>query len=416
MNHELTIPQRGVNNWHVPINGNFEQLDRDVEIRDLAANRDSYEPKQGALFRATDTGNLYRGTGSEWIRQDPPGVLVDWASITDFNAGNDGDDASATLKTALESVRNVYIPQGSYRLAKPLKFSSLSDRRIFGSGTLRYPQDGSEYMFEFEKSSGIEIYGISFDGNEKNTNDYGAVRFVGCSDISVRNCQFYSWGNSDGYTDEPHTVATRGSDDVDILYNSIVDSGGKGISVYAFDDDQTDSIRIIGNRTKNTDEEGIFAGTEHNSGTTRVVIAHNDIDTTKKQYGMRIGGLQPCNALITGNTIRNTYNAAIEVKSRSSSVYTITNNVVTGNNGINIRSVEEPLGGVIANNSIVDCNDSGQGIRLLSGCENVVVSGNYANQIEIDGGDNFSIFGNYTYGNGITARDARNVEEAMNIS
>ncbi|MGB9933857.1 hypothetical protein [Haloarcula amylolytica] len=271
-------------------------------------------------------------------------------------------------------------------------------------------------MFEFEKSSGIEIDGISFDGNEKNTNDYGAVRFVGCSDISVRNCQFYSWGNSDGYTDEPHTVATRGSDDVDILYNSIVDSGGKGISVYAFDDDQTDSIRIIGNRTKNTDEEGIFAGTEHNSGTTRVVIAHNDIDTTKKQYGMRIGGLQPCNALITGNTIRNTHNAAIEVKSRSSSVYTITNNVVTGNNGINIRSVEEPLGGVIANNSIVDCNDSGQGIRLLSGCENVIVSGNYANQIELDGGDNFSIFGNYTYGNGITTRGARNVEEAMNIS
>ena len=36
--------------------------------------------------------------------------------------------------------------------------------------------------------------------------------------------------------------------------------------------------------------------------------------------------------------------------------------------------------------------------------------------IDIEDGDNFSVYGNYTYGNGISTRGASNVEEAMNIS
>ena len=65
-NHDYTTPEQGAENWDVPINANFEQLDSDVEIRDAESNRDQYEPKQGAKFLATDTKNVFLGDGSTW--------------------------------------------------------------------------------------------------------------------------------------------------------------------------------------------------------------------------------------------------------------------------------------------------------------------------------------------------------------
>lgn len=72
MNHEYNTPNAGTSDWHVPLNANFEQLDTDVEIRDADANKSEYEPKDGALFRATDTGDVYLGDGSNWVEHNPP--------------------------------------------------------------------------------------------------------------------------------------------------------------------------------------------------------------------------------------------------------------------------------------------------------------------------------------------------------
>lgn len=65
-NHEYNVPNEGASDWHVPLNENFEALERDVEIRDTAANRSNYEPTSGARFLATDTGEVSLGDGSNW--------------------------------------------------------------------------------------------------------------------------------------------------------------------------------------------------------------------------------------------------------------------------------------------------------------------------------------------------------------
>ena len=65
-NHDYNTPGHGEENWHEPINENFERLDIDVAIRDIEANRDDYEPKDGATFVELDTGILYEGDGVEW--------------------------------------------------------------------------------------------------------------------------------------------------------------------------------------------------------------------------------------------------------------------------------------------------------------------------------------------------------------
>lgn len=65
-NHDYTVPKPGATDWHVPINDNFERLDRDVEIRDSEDRLGEYAPKEGAKFFATDTGATYCGDGSTW--------------------------------------------------------------------------------------------------------------------------------------------------------------------------------------------------------------------------------------------------------------------------------------------------------------------------------------------------------------
>lgn len=65
-NHNYNTPPRGTENWDVPLNENFEQLDTSIEIRDNDANRSEYEPKQGAKFLAVDTKKVYLGDGNQW--------------------------------------------------------------------------------------------------------------------------------------------------------------------------------------------------------------------------------------------------------------------------------------------------------------------------------------------------------------
>ena len=59
-------PSEGAVDWHIPLNENFERLDRDVEIRDTEAARGEYDPVEGAKFLATDSGATYVGDGDDW--------------------------------------------------------------------------------------------------------------------------------------------------------------------------------------------------------------------------------------------------------------------------------------------------------------------------------------------------------------
>lgn len=65
-NHGINKPEAGTQNWHGPLNENWEDLDTAVEIRDDDANRGDYEPKDGAKYLAIDTGAVYVGDGDSW--------------------------------------------------------------------------------------------------------------------------------------------------------------------------------------------------------------------------------------------------------------------------------------------------------------------------------------------------------------
>ena len=103
-NHDFQLWADGQEPWEH--RSDFEKLDTRVEISDLGANRGNYTPKNGAIFRATDTRKVYKGDGSTWQRHDPPttGVL-DTSQYSGAGVASRIENALADLQTRGTSQR-----------------------------------------------------------------------------------------------------------------------------------------------------------------------------------------------------------------------------------------------------------------------------------------------------------------------
>lgn len=86
-NHGLNTPSLGAENWHIPLNNNFNYLDSAIEIRDIKSNLPNYQPKQGAKYFATDTEKQFIGTGYSWapIQTSGKSPSFDAVSSNKFN-------------------------------------------------------------------------------------------------------------------------------------------------------------------------------------------------------------------------------------------------------------------------------------------------------------------------------------------
>lgn len=69
-NHDIEKPEERSAPWTEAYHALADLVDITAEIRDQASALDRYKPKNGALFRATDTGEIWRGTGTEWVKVD----------------------------------------------------------------------------------------------------------------------------------------------------------------------------------------------------------------------------------------------------------------------------------------------------------------------------------------------------------
>lgn len=81
-NHDYNTPKKGTENWHVPLNENFDRLDTGVEIRDVDDSLGQYTPKPCAKYFATDTGNIYIGDGDQWQQLSSAGQDPSFGSVS----------------------------------------------------------------------------------------------------------------------------------------------------------------------------------------------------------------------------------------------------------------------------------------------------------------------------------------------
>jgi len=84
-NHGYNVPDQGDEDWHQPLNENFEAYDTDIEIRDQESNLGDYDPKAGAKFLATDTEAMYVGNGNNWNQLATSGTQPSFDALNPSN-------------------------------------------------------------------------------------------------------------------------------------------------------------------------------------------------------------------------------------------------------------------------------------------------------------------------------------------
>jgi len=91
--HGYNTPSEGIIDWHIPLNQNFEQIDADVEIRDIEENLTNYPAKENANLLATDTYRIYFSDVSSWVEwavmpqeKAAPELYFLWVFLLDTHA------------------------------------------------------------------------------------------------------------------------------------------------------------------------------------------------------------------------------------------------------------------------------------------------------------------------------------------
>lgn len=69
-NHDIEKPPERSAPWTQAYHQWADKYDVTAEIRDQSTALNNYDPKYGALFRALDTGEVWRGTGTTWQKVD----------------------------------------------------------------------------------------------------------------------------------------------------------------------------------------------------------------------------------------------------------------------------------------------------------------------------------------------------------
>jgi hypothetical protein len=115
-NHGYNVPSEGQEDWHIPLNDNFERFDTDIEIRgEESGLAKGLDPVEGAKLLATDTGRTYIGDGEEWQLIESTGprpslksAQIDRGSFRDKIVTNGLIVASDQLNVTLSSFPEEY--------------------------------------------------------------------------------------------------------------------------------------------------------------------------------------------------------------------------------------------------------------------------------------------------------------------
>lgn len=165
--NRYNTPSPGATDWHQPLNNNFEQLNIDVEIRDTEESLNDYTPKDGAMFRATDTGTVYLGNGSDWSRA---ALSVDSVrsnslnSIYQITEGHDEGDVRAVLDEAGYGDAIVINPA-----ATPIDVTN---------GSIDIPSGVGVFGYEKESNSSEGTFRKQFDGDLMTYGDWNTLKNI----------------------------------------------------------------------------------------------------------------------------------------------------------------------------------------------------------------------------------------------
>ncbi|PSQ35271.1 hypothetical protein BRD08_07545 [Halobacteriales archaeon SW_10_66_29] len=91
-NHEYNVPAQGDQDWHQPLNENFEEFEVDIELRDQESNLGDYDPSDGTISGTLATSKLDVGSIS--------GSLTGGTELSNIAGSNLSIDSNGTLNAS----------------------------------------------------------------------------------------------------------------------------------------------------------------------------------------------------------------------------------------------------------------------------------------------------------------------------
>lgn len=294
-NHGYNVPNRGVQDWNVPLNENFQQYDTDIEIRDTESNRGNYEPKAGAKFLATDTERVYVGDGSNWQRMESTGTDSTLSSLEVSNrlTANAAEAASirtSTLQLTSGSSNTLQISASDDTVVSAAS-QSTSDTAVALQGEVAGSSGKSEGVRGVSRSSeGIGVNGINWANSGsvigvsgKAPNSPGGIGVLGTgSRYGVR---------SVGDARVDGKLETAGAVDASADLSVSNSSGSNSIQLSPTD---TDAVAVTTDSSDNV-ASAVRAEASSNSGNTFGVYAVNRSTGGTGVFGVNFAG--------SGNTV-----------------------------------------------------------------------------------------------------------------
>lgn len=119
--------------------------------------------------------------------------FADVVNVKDFGAVGDGvTDDTAAIQNAINSVKSIQFPEGTYCISNTLTINGVSKKLFSLSAKIqRLPSSTASSILNIINNAEIEVEGIIFDGNKSlNSNPINCVSVNQCNYSKFINCQF----------------------------------------------------------------------------------------------------------------------------------------------------------------------------------------------------------------------------------
>jgi|AntRauTorcE11898_2_1112593.scaffolds.fasta_scaffold00113_24 hypothetical protein len=356
--NRYNVPELGTTDWHIPLNENFERLNREIEIRDLKSNLEEYDPTNGSKYLATDTGEVYLGDGEQW---------TSIGSIKSGGSSEGGDIQS----TATHSVFVREITDGTYAAftADGSRISSGSNgREVLQTGIDSCPTGGSvNVVGEYEIDETVTL------GDGKRMVGYEATITIAETSSNM------------GFAIEVCNGSEGTSQDLE------EDASARDNELYVGDAsefDEGDHIYIERDQTFTAGKEGDLQYSEKHL-VDRIDTSDDVLYLMEGVYfdyptsdGAQVTQIQPDSGHLEGFTVTNeqndpdgNYRFANAIRGHNVTYRNLTLKNV-GRTGV---SFDECYGGTVTGCEIdgIHKSGSGYGVRIRAGCANTLISNNH---------------------------------------
>ncbi len=269
-NHGYNVPDEGTQDWHEPLNQNFEAFEVDIELRDTGGPTEGdndYDPTDGAKYLDITTGEVYIADGTTWSQEFSFGGGGGISSLT----GGDGIDPDSigdgdTLSVASGDLAGPFLSTDG---SNDLTVDAGSGLEDDGSGTLQAAL-GTALGFDGSNRIALTTDSLTVAGNSVSL---GGSTDIGHADLTGVSADQHHPKDHDHTETDIAVVPNTG-----LANSSVTVTAGNGLG-------NGGQVSLGGTTTLDVDPSEIAGNALEDDGSDNLAVSAGGIDTSELASG-----------------------------------------------------------------------------------------------------------------------------------